>query len=156
MSIEIGQPAPDFELTSGSGQQVKLSDFRGENVIVYFYPKDMTPACTDQACGFRDRHTEFANADTVILGISTDSAARHAKFAEKYSLPFILLADEDHSVADQYGVWTQKNMYGRQYMGIERSTFIVDKEGRLVQAYRKVKVKGHVESVQKYVAEHLS
>ncbi|GKS11181.1 thioredoxin-dependent thiol peroxidase [Paenibacillus chitinolyticus] len=154
MSINTGQQAPDFELPANNGQQVKLSDFKGKKVVLYFYPKDMTPACTTQACDFRDKHPEFESLNAVILGVSTDSLKRHEKFIDKYSLPFLLLADEDHAVSEIYGVWKEKSMYGKTFMGIERSTFLIDEEGILVKEWRKVKVKGHIEEALTYLKEH--
>ncbi|WP_405081659.1 thioredoxin-dependent thiol peroxidase [Paenibacillus chitinolyticus] len=154
MSINTGRQAPDFELPANNGQQVKLSDFKGKKVVLYFYPKDMTPGCTTQACDFRDKHTEFESLNAVILGVSTDSLKRHEKFIDKYSLPFLLLADEDHAVAEIYGVWKEKSMYGKTFMGIERSTFLIDEEGVLLKEWRKVKVKGHIEEALTYLKEH--
>lgn len=151
MTVEIGKPAPDFELTADNGQTVKLSDFRGKYVVLYFYPKDMTPGCTTEACDFRDHHESFQELDAVILGISPDPQTRHQKFKEKHGLPFLLLADEDHKVAEQYGVWKLKKNFGKEYMGIERSTFIVDKEGKLMKEWRNVKVKGHAEDALRYI-----
>lgn len=145
MSIQIGNEVPDFELPANNGENVKLSDFRGKHVILYFYPKDMTPGCTTQACDFRDKHTEFEEQDAVILGVSPDPIKSHEKFINKYELPFLLLADEEHTVAEAYGVWKLKKMFGKEYMGIERSTFVIDKEGKLVKEWRNVRVKGHVE-----------
>ncbi|MFS0726175.1 thioredoxin-dependent thiol peroxidase [Paenibacillus sp. 1P07SE] len=155
MTIEVGQPAPDFELEASGGQRVKLSDYRGKHVVLYFYPKDMTATCTTQACDFRDRSGDYADAGAVILGISTDSAARHDKFIAKHDLPFLLLADEEHKVAEQYGVWQLKKMYGKEYMGIVRSTFIIDKDGVLVREWRKVRVKDHVEEALEYIRTEL-
>ncbi|WP_242220629.1 thioredoxin-dependent thiol peroxidase [Bacillus cereus group sp. BfR-BA-01380] len=153
--VAVGQMAPDFTLEASNGEQVKLSDFRGKHVVIYFYPKDMTPGCTTEACDFRDHHVAFGGLECVILGISTDSLQRHEKFIEKYNLPFLLLADEDHTVAEMYDVWKLKKNFGKEYMGIERSTFIVDKEGQLVKEWRKVKVKGHVEEALEFVKENL-
>ncbi|WP_428839283.1 thioredoxin-dependent thiol peroxidase [Bacillus massilinigeriensis] len=147
--------APDFNLPASNGQKVKLSDFRGKNVVLYFYPKDMTPGCTTEACDFRDNQEEFAGVDAVILGVSPDPLARHEKFIEKYGLPFLLLSDEDNKAAEAYGVWKLKKNFGKEYMGIERSTFIIDKEGKLAKEYRKVKVKGHVEEVLGFIKENL-
>lgn len=155
MSINVGQSAPEFELPSSEGNTVKLSDFRGKNVVVYFYPKDMTPGCTTEACDFRDFHNQFQELNAVILGISPDPLKRHAAFIEKYGLPFQLLADEDHKAAEAYGVWTLKKNFGKEYMGIERSTFIIDKNGTLIKEWRKVKVKGHVEEALQYIKENL-
>lgn len=153
MTTEIGKHAPDFELPASNGERVKLSDFKGKHVLLYFYPKDMTPACTTQACDFRDRSDLFAAADTVIIGISVDPVKRHTKFIEQYGLPFLLLSDEDHKVAELYGVWQLKTLYGRQYMGVERSTFVIGKDGTLLREWRNIRVKGHVEETLKFVQE---
>ena len=154
MTLTVGQQAPDFELEASGGQRVKLSDYRGKHVVLYFYPKDMTPTCTTQACDFRDRSADYADAGAVILGISIDPAARHDKFIAKHELPFLLLADEVHQVAEQYGVWQLKKMYGKEYMGIERSTFVIDKNGVLVKEWRKVRIKNHIDEVLAFVREH--
>lgn len=146
MTLTVGEWAPDFELPSSTGETVKLSDYRGQRVLLYFYPKDMTSSCTQQACDFRDRHAEFEGLNTVILGISTDPMKQHDKFIAKYGLPFTLLSDEEHAVAEQYGVWQLKKMYGKEYMGMVRSTFLIDEEGRLIQEWSKVRVKGHIEA----------
>lgn len=156
MTIEIGKTAPDFELESSNGEKVKLSDYRGKNVVLYFYPKDMTPGRTTQACDFRDQHQNFADVNAVVLGVSPDPLSRHEKFIEKHGLPFLLLADEDHEAAEAYGVWKLKKNFGKEYMGIERSTFIIDQEGKLVKEWRKVKVKGHVEEALEYIRENLT
>ena len=156
MTVEIGSKAPEFELPASNGETVKLSDVRGKHVVLYFYQKDITPGCTPRACAFRDKHESFAELDAVILGVSPDPLDRHAKFIEKYDLPFLLLADEEHKAAEAYGVWTLKKNFGKEYMGIERSTFIIDKEGTLVKEWRKVKVKGHVEEALEYIKENLS
>ncbi|WP_019154958.1 thioredoxin-dependent thiol peroxidase [Robertmurraya massiliosenegalensis] len=155
MSIEQGQLAPDFQLPASDGSTVKLSDYREKNVVLYFYPKDMTPGCTTEACDFRDQHTNFEDVDAVILGVSPDPIARHEKFIEKHGLPFLLLADVDHEVAEKFGVWKLKKNFGKEYMGIERSTFIIDKEGKIARAWEKVKVKGHVEDTLQYLREYL-
>ncbi|GAS85221.1 thioredoxin-dependent thiol peroxidase [Paenibacillus amylolyticus] len=146
MTLNIGELAPDFELPSSTGERVKLSDYRGQRVLLYFYPKDMTSSCTQQACDFRDRHAEFEGLNTVILGISTDPMKQHDKFIAKYGLPFTLLSDEEHVVAEQYGVWQLKKMYGKEYMGMVRSTFLIDEEGTLIKDWYKVRVKGHIEA----------
>ncbi|MED4603148.1 thioredoxin-dependent thiol peroxidase [Paenibacillus validus] len=151
--LQIGQVVPDFTLTAGSGETVTLSQFRGRKVVLYFYPKDMTPTCTEQSCQFRDYNEQFAKTGTVVLGISPDDLKAHQKFAAKYELPFPLLSDPDHQVAEKYGVWALKKLYGREYMGIVRSTFLIDEEGRLVREWRKVRVKGHVEQVLQAVKE---
>jgi len=155
MTVELGELAPDFILEASNGEQVKLSDFRGTNVVLYFYPKDMTPGCTTEACDFRDRIQDFHDVDAVILGVSPDPVDRHLKFAEKYGLPFLLLADIDHQVAEVFDVWKLKKNFGKEYMGIERSTFILDKEGKLVKEWRKVQVKGHVEEALTFIRENL-
>ncbi len=144
--VEEGKPAPDFELTSDSGETVKLSDFRGKPVVLYFYPKDDTPGCTRQACDIRDGWAAFQRAGAVVLGVSPDKEASHAKFKAKYDLPFTLLADPDHSVSEAYGVWGEKSFAGRKYMGVERSTFVIgvrrrrrqgDAQGRSESARRR-------------------
>ncbi len=140
--VEEGAPAPDFSAPDQNGKPVKLSQFKGKkNVVLYFYPKDMTPGCTTEACNFRDDFKKFKNA--VILGVSPDSPERHRKFIEKYELPFTLISDEDHRVAEKYGVWQEKSLYGRKFMGVVRSTFIIDKKGILRRIFPKVKVKEH-------------
>ena len=147
MSVNIGEQAPDFELEANSGKVIKLSDYRGKNIVLYFYPKDMTPGCTTEACDFRDSHSRFEELEAVVLGVSPDPVDKHKKFIAKHELPFLLLADEDHKVAESYDVWKLKKNFGKEYMGIERSTFLIDKEGRLVREWRKVKVAGHVEEI---------
>jgi peroxiredoxin Q/BCP len=141
--IEQGETAPDFELPDQDGRAVKLSDFRGQRVVVYFYPKADTPGCTTQACGVRDNRTAYSAAGVTVLGVSPDRVARVKKFHEKYALDFPLLADEDHAVAESYGVWVQKSMYGKTYFGNERTTFIIDADGRVVEVLRKVKPAEH-------------
>ena len=143
----LNQQAPNFTLENEKGQQVSLSDFKGKNVVLYFYPKDMTPGCTTEACDFRDAHENFSSLNAVILGVSMDDANKHTKFIEKHGLPFSLLVDAEHEVAEKYGVWVLKKMYGREYMGIERSTFLINEEGIVVAQWRKVKVKNHIEAV---------
>ena len=143
----VNQQAPNFTLENEKGQQVSLSDFKGKNVVLYFYPKDMTPGCTTEACDFRDTYENFSSLNAVILGVSMDDANKHAKFIEKHGLPFSLLVDAEHEVAEQYGVWVLKKMYGREYMGIERSTFLINEEGIVIAEWRKVKVKNHIEAV---------
>jgi peroxiredoxin Q/BCP len=145
--LEAGQPAPDFALKDAAGNTVRLSDLRGEKVVIYFYPKDMTPGCTQESCDFRDRHAALQAAGAVVLGISPDSEKSHQKFAAKYELPFTLLADPDNVAATAYGVWKEKSMYGRTYMGIERSTFLIDEQGNLARIWPKVKVNGHGDEV---------
>ena len=145
LELEVGKAAPDFELPSDSGGKVKLSDFRGKRVIVYFYPKDDTPGCTTQACGFRDAYPQIEEKNAVVIGISPDGVKSHQKFKTKHNLPFILLADEDHQVAEAYGVWGEKSMYGKKYMGILRSHFVIDEKGKLVDAQVKVSPADSVE-----------
>jgi peroxiredoxin Q/BCP len=147
--IEPGRDAPDFELPDQDGRTVKLSDFRGQTVVVYFYPKADTPGCTTQACGVRDHRADYAQAGAVVLGISPDPVAAVKKFHEKYGLDFTLLADQDHSVAEKYGVWVEKSMYGRTYLGNERTTFIIDGDGRVSRVLRKVKPDEHDEQILK-------
>ncbi|MEN2768301.1 thioredoxin-dependent thiol peroxidase [Ornithinibacillus xuwenensis] len=156
MSLEIGKVAPTFTLPNQDGKEVNLADFKGKHVVLYFYPKDMTPGCTTEACDFRDKHESFGELDAVIVGISPDPIEDHQKFIDKHDLPFLLLADESHQVAEEYGVWKLKKNFGKEYYGIERSTFIIDKEGILRKEYRKVKVEGHVEDALTYIKENLS
>jgi peroxiredoxin Q/BCP len=141
--IEQGQEAPDFALPDQDGRAVKLSDFRGESVVVYFYPKAATPGCTTQACGVRDRRADYEKANAVVLGISPDPVAKVKKFHEKEGLNFALLADEGHHVADAYGVWVEKSMYGKTYLGNERTTFVIDSDGKVARVLRKVKPGEH-------------
>jgi peroxiredoxin Q/BCP len=145
--VEEGKPAPDFELTSDTGERVKLSDFRGKPVVLFFYPKDDTPGCTTQARGIRDAYSDFRDRGAVVLGVSPDDEASHVKFKEKYSLPFTLLADPDHEVAEDYGVWKERNRYGKKSMGIERSTFVIDQDGNVTKAMRRVKPDTHADDV---------
>jgi peroxiredoxin Q/BCP len=145
--VEEGQQAPDFELASDSGERVRLSDLRGKPVVLYFYPKDDTPGCTKQACGLRDAWSEYRERGAVVLGVSPDDEASHAKFKEKYSLPFTLLADPGHAVAAEYGAWGEKRNYGRTYEGIIRSTFVIGPDGTVVKTMRNVKPDGHAERV---------
>jgi peroxiredoxin Q/BCP len=145
--IEEGQEAPDFELTSDTGEQVKLSQFRGKPVVLYFYPKDDTPGCTTQACGIRDSYDDFEQRGAVVLGVSPDEETSHVKFKQKYGLPFTLLADPEHEVSELYEVWGEKKYMGRTYMGVERSTFLIDSDGRIAKVMRKVKPDTHVERV---------
>jgi peroxiredoxin Q/BCP len=151
--IEQGQEAPDFELPDQDGRAVKLSDFRGQPVVVYFYPKAATPGCTIQACGVRDHQTDYAKAGAVVLGISPDPVAKIKKFHEQEALNFPLLGDEDHAVADSYGVWAEKSMYGKKYFGNERTTFVIDAGGKVAEVLRKVKPAEHDELVLKALAE---
>jgi len=145
--IEEGRPAPTFTLPDDSGHAVSLESLRGKPIVLYFYPKDDTPGCTAQARGIRDAWGEFARSGAVVLGVSPDSPEMHVKFKEKYGLPFTLLADEDHAVAEMYGVWVEKSMYGKTYMGIERSTFVIDADGKIAKVMRKVKPADHADDV---------
>jgi thioredoxin-dependent peroxiredoxin len=150
-NLQEGMIAPDFTLPASNGETVTLSSLRGKHVVLYFYPKDDTPGCTTEACGFRDLHEEFLQADAVILGVSPDPVSKHEKFIAKHGLPFLLLADTEHQVAELYEVWKEKKNYGRTYMGIERTTFVIDKAGVIRKIYPKVKVKGHMEEVLAFV-----
>ena len=145
--VEEGKPAPDFELSSDGGERVRLSSLRGKPVVLYFYPRDDTPGCTTQACGIRDVYADFHERGAVVLGVSPDDEASHVKFKQKYSLPFTLLADPEHEVAEQYGVWKERNMYGKKSMGIERSTFVIDADGNVAKAMRRVKPDTHAADV---------
>lgn len=144
---DIGDKAPNFSAATDSGGEVSLKDFAGRKVVLYFYPKDDTPGCTKEACGFRDALPDFTGADAVILGVSKDSPANHDKFKAKYELPFTLVSDEDGKICEAYGTWVEKSMYGRKYMGIDRATFLIDEKGQIREIWRKVKVPGHVEKV---------
>ncbi|MGX9292408.1 thioredoxin-dependent thiol peroxidase [Bacillus sp. A015] len=154
MTIEVGQQVPDIELTGDNGEKVKLSEFKGKHIVLYFYPKDMTPGCTTEACDFRDRHQSFAELDAVIIGVSPDSQDKHQKFKEKHDLPFLLLVDDEQKLSEAFGVWKLKKNFGKEYMGIERSTFLINKEGALVKEWRKVKVKDHVEEALEELKAH--
>ncbi len=143
MTLNPGDPAPDFTLPDQEGNPVSLSGLRGKTVVLYFYPKASTPGCTTQACGVRDHRPDYEQADAVVLGVSPDPVKAVAKFDQKYGLGFPLLADEDHAVAEAYGVWVQKSMYGRQYMGNERTTFVIGPDGKLKDVFRKVKPAEH-------------
>ncbi len=151
--VKEGMKAPDFELMGSDNKTHKLSDYRGKKVILYFYPKDNTPGCTNEACSFRDNMPIIDDLNAIILGVSRDSLNSHDKFINKFSLPFILLSDEDEEVCKLYDVIKEKNMYGKKVMGIERSTFIIDENGTLIKEYRKVKVKDHVENIIQFIKE---
>jgi peroxiredoxin Q/BCP len=145
--LKAGDKAPDFLATRDDGEKVSLKDFRGKKVILYFYPKDDTPGCTREACDFRDSITRFKKKDVVVLGISPDSIESHKKFKTKFDLPFPLLADEDHKIAEAYGAWGEKSMYGKKFMGIIRSTFLIDEKGKIAEVFEKVNVDGHVDQL---------
>jgi thioredoxin-dependent peroxiredoxin len=145
--VDEGAPAPDFALQSDSGETVKLSDLRGKQVVLYFYPKDDTPGCTTQACGIRDVYGEFEREGAVVLGVSPDGEQSHVKFKKKFELPFTLLADPDHAVAEEYGVWREKKYMGRAYLGIDRSTFVIGEDGTVKKVLRKVKPATHADDV---------
>ncbi|MDY0242974.1 MAG: thioredoxin-dependent thiol peroxidase [Rhodospirillaceae bacterium] len=147
MTIEAGANAPDFTLPTDGGSSVTLSALKGRTVILYFYPKDDTSGCTAEACAFQEALPDFSGAGAVVIGVSKDSPSRHDKFKAKYSLGFTLASDEEGRVCEAYGVWVEKSMYGRKYFGIERSTFLIDGQGRIVRVWRKVKVAGHAAEV---------
>lgn len=149
MTLNIGDLAPVIELLDDKGEKQSLAAYKGRNVVVYFYPKDDTPGCTSEACTFRDNLAVLNDLDAVVLGVSKDSVASHAKFRDKYELTFPLLSDEDGKVCEAYGVWQEKSMYGRKYMGIQRATFLIDKQGKIAQIWPKVSVTNHVKEVKK-------
>ncbi len=151
--IEVGIKAPDFALKTDQGKQIKLRDYLGKPVVLYFYPKDDTPGCTKQACAFRDRKAELAALGTVVLGVSADSVESHVKFRDKFELNFPLLADTEHKVAEEYGAWREKNMYGKKSMGIQRSTFLIDLAGNVAKVWKRVQVEGHDNQVLQAVRE---
>lgn len=148
-----GRKAPAFTLPAHTGESVRLADLKGRYVILYFYPRDNTPGCTQEACDFRDNLRRLASLDAVVLGVSTDSLASHQKFAAKFELPFRLLSDADHAVAEKYGVWVEKRQYGRSYMGMQRATFLIDPDGKIAAVWPKVSVKGHVDAVVEKLRE---
>jgi len=152
-SMKVGDKVPDFTTLDDSGHPVSLSDFKGKSVVLYFYPKDDTSGCTKEACDFRDAFPRFGKTDAEVIGVSPDSVESHRKFKEKYELPFKLLADEGHKLADKFGVWKEKSMYGRQFMGIERTTVLIDPTGRVARIFPKVRVPGHVEEVETALRE---
>lgn len=146
-TLQIGDRAPDFVLWSDEGRQVSLGDFRGRKLVLYFYPQDLTPTCSGQACQFRDRLADFRQLDAAVVGISPDSPERHARFRTKYGLTFPLLSDPDKIAAQKYGVWQLKKLYGREYMGIVRSTFLIDEKGDIAAIWRNVRLKGHLDAI---------
>lgn len=143
LSLKVGDKAPNFKARNEKNELLQLSDFKGKKLVLYFYPKDSTPGCTAEACDLRDNYQQFLNNGFEILGVSPDSVKSHVKFIEKYELPFSLLADEDHAVAEAYGVWGEKSMYGKKYMGILRTTFVIDEKGKIAQIIEKVDTKAH-------------
>jgi len=145
--LDVGDVAPDFTLPTDGGGEMTLSSMRGKKVVLYFYPKDDTSGCTKEACDFREKISEFTKAGAVVLGMSPDSVKKHDKFKAKYDLPFSLVADEEKTALEAFGVWVEKSMYGRKYMGVERSTFLIDADGSIQSVWRKVKVPGHVDAV---------
>ena len=145
--LDVGDVAPDFTLPTDGGGEMTLSSMRGKKVVLYFYPKDDTSGCTKEACDFREKISEFTKAGAVVLGLSPDSVKKHDKFKAKYDLPFSLVADEEKTALEAFGVWVEKSMYGRKYMGVERSTFLIDVDGSILSVWRKVKVPGHVDAV---------
>ncbi|GAB2485215.1 thioredoxin-dependent thiol peroxidase [Algoriphagus taiwanensis] len=149
MSLEAGQMAPDFEAKIETGETIKLSDYRGKKVVLYFYPKDATPGCTAQACNLRDNYDALLKAGYVVLGISSDDEKSHKKFIEKQNLPFPLIADTDLKVHEAYGTWVEKSMYGRKYMGTARTTFVIDEEGKIAEVIAKVDTKNHTAQILK-------
>ena len=151
--VEEGKKAPAFSLKDQDGKKVSLNELKGKNIVLYFYPKDNTSGCTKEACNFRDEFPKFGKLKAVILGVSPDSVESHKRFAAKYDLPFTLLSDEDKTVVEKYGVWQEKSMYGRKYMGVVRSTFIIDKEGKIRKIFRKVKVADHNKEVMEALKE---
>ncbi len=146
-TLQIGDPAPEFTLPTGDGTTLSLKDFRGKKVVLYFYPKDNTPGCTKEACSFRDDIRKFERKGAVIIGVSADSVESHKKFAGKFDLPFTLVSDEKKSALNAYGVWKKKSLYGKTFLGVERSTFVIDEKGNIARIFRKVKVDGHSDEV---------
>ena len=151
--IEPGQPAPDFTLTADDGSKVHLADLKGSPVVLYFYPKDDTPGCTKEACAFRDRQKELQKLGAKVLGVSPDAVESHAEFRDKYQLNFPLLVDEDHKLAEKYGAWREKNMYGKKSMGVQRSTFLIDASGTVARVWKRVSVDGHDDQVLEALQE---
>jgi thioredoxin-dependent peroxiredoxin len=145
--LKPGEKAPDFSLIADNGETVSLKDYRGKKVVLYFYPKDMTSGCTVEACDFRDNIKKIEKKNTVVIGVSADDTKSHVKFRDKYKLPFTLLSDVNKKILEGYGVWQEKSMYGRKYMGIVRTTFIIDEKGKIEKVYDKVKVDGHVDEI---------
>lgn len=151
--IEEGKKAPAFKVPDQNGKTVSLSQFKGKKVVLYFYPKDMTSGCTQESCDFRDAFPQFGSLNAEVIGVSPDSPASHQKFIAKYNLPFTLLSDESKTMLEAYGVWKEKSMYGRKYMGVERTTVIIDEQGKIKKIFNKVKVAGHIAEVKKALGE---
>jgi peroxiredoxin Q/BCP len=151
--VDVGQRAPAFTLAAHDGSRIRLADLKGRPIVLYFYPRDDTPGCTREACAFRDQHARLKKLGAVVLGVSADSVESHAAFRRKYRLNFPLLADEDHAVAEKYGAWREKNMYGKKSVGIQRSTFLIDAGGKVVKVWRRVNVDGHDEEVLQALQE---
>lgn len=151
--LEVGQKAPAFTLVADDGSKVRLGDFAGKPVVLYFYPKDDTPGCTREACAFRDAQADIKKAGAVVLGVSTDDTASHDKFRDRYKLNFPLLSDTDHKIAEKYGSWREKNMYGKRSMGIQRSTFLIDSAGKIARVWKRVQVDGHDQQVMEALKE---
>jgi len=151
----VGTKAPGFSALASDGRKLKLADFQGETVVLYFYPKDDTPGCTKEACGFRDSHDQFKRAGIVVLGVSPDSADSHRRFIEKFDLPFTLLIDEGHKICESYGVWQEKSNYGRKNMGVARTTFVIDPQGRIAHVFEKVRPEGHEAEVLAWINANL-
>lgn len=149
--LKVGDKAPEFSLIGDSGEKISLKDYKGKKVVLYFYPKDMTSGCTQEACDFRDSIKKFEKKNTVVIGVSPDDTKSHNKFKDKYGLPFTLLSDETKEMLNDYGVWQEKSMYGRKYMGVVRTTFIIDEKGKIEKIYDKVKVPGHIEEILKEI-----
>ncbi|HIS28853.1 MAG TPA: thioredoxin-dependent thiol peroxidase [Candidatus Avamphibacillus intestinigallinarum] len=154
MSLEVGKQAPQFTLPNQKGEKVSLADYKGKHVVLYFYPKDMSPGCTTEACDFRDNHESFGELDAVIVGVSPDPVEDHKAFIDKHDLPFELLADEDHKICEEYDVWKLKKMFGKEFYGVVRSTFIIDPEGNLQKEFRDVNAEGHVEDALNYIRDN--
>lgn len=151
--LEVGKKAPTFSLMDSNGVKVSLNDFKGRKVVLYFYPKDNTSGCTKEACDFRDFFPDFKKLKATVIGVSPDSIDSHKKFIQKYNLPFILLSDDKKEVVTKYDVWKEKSMYGKKYMGVERTTFIIDEEGKILKVFPKVKVDGHINEIIKVLKE---
>jgi len=149
MTLKIGDQAPGFEGRDHEGRPVRLADFRGKKVILYFYPKDDTPGCTAEACNLRDNYTRLREAGYEVIGVSADDEVSHAKFRNKYNLPFILVADPDHSINEKYGVWVKKSMFGKKYMGTQRTTFVIDEDGKIAEIIEKIKTGDHAAQILK-------